>query len=204
MNNKIYSLLIAMTMIVAGITLTSCGDDGDDLTPAGKATEAYLTHTVYVSESMMDYFDATCTIDGQTITLTKDNTETENMTIAGTVFNLRKYTFAKKTYKSFPSTLNIVQDVKVKQGVNLKEVTRLDKFAMYIHVNFANNNTTNYADGEWKTIKGDFESVFQSGVHFDQMSDEMLKRYQNPTLTTTINMSSANEANINSAFNFSK
>lgn len=204
MNNKIYSFLIAMAMVVAGITLTSCGDDDNNLTPSGKATEAYLTTTVYVAEPMLEYYDATCTIDGQTITLTKDNTEAENMTVGELSFNLRKYTFAKKTYKSFPSTLNIVQSVKVKTGVDLKNIERLDQFAMYTHVSFANNNTTNYADGEWKTITGDLGNVFKKGVRFSEMSDETRSYYQQPSLTTTITMSAADAANINAKFSYSK
>lgn len=205
MNNKIFSLLIAMAMVVAGMTLTSCGDDDDDVVkPSGKATEAYLTPTIYVSEAMMDYFDATCTIDGKTVTLTMDNTVADNMTLDGIAFKLRKYTGASKTYKSFPSSLAIQQEVKPKAGVVLKDISRLDQFVMYAHVSFANNNTTNYADGEWKTITGKLRSVFQEGVHFDMMNDEDLAHYQHPTLTTTVNMTAADVADIQSAFSYSE
>lgn len=204
MNNKIFSLLMAMAMVVAGVTLTSCSDDENEVKPSGKATEAYLTTTVYVAEPMLEYYDATCTVDGQTVTLTKDNTVAEDKTIDGLLFNLRKYTFAVKTYKSFPSTLNIEQSVKVKSGVDLKTIDRLDQFAMYTYVDFGNNNTTNYADGEWKTITGQYGNVFKKGVRFSEMTDEGRSYYQQPTLTTTITLSAADAANINAKFTYSK
>ncbi len=201
MNKKIFSILIAMAMVVVGLSLTSCGDDDEDVVkPSNKATEAYLTPTVYISEAMMDYFDATCTIDGQTVTLTRDNTEADNMTVEGILFNIRKYKGATKTYKGFPSSLVVVQNVKPKAGVVLKDISRLDQFVMYTHVNFANNNTTNYVDGEWNTITGKLASTFQSGVHFNEMDDDDLSHYNQPTLTTTINMSAADVADIKSGF----
>ncbi len=201
MNNKFFSILIAMAMVVVGLTLASCGDDEDEtVKPNDKATEAYLTPTFYVSEAMMDYFDATCTIDGKTVTLTKDNTVADKITVEGITFNLRKYTWDAKTFKTFPSSFTIVQNVKAKSGVNLKNISRLDQFVIYTHVGFANNNTSNYADGEWKTITGKFGSVFQEGVHFDMLTDEDLKDYQNSVLTTTVNMTTADEATVSAAF----
>lgn len=201
MNNKFFSILIAMAMVVAGLSLASCSDDEDEnVKPNNKATEAYLTPTIYVSEAMMDYFDASCTIDGKTVTLTKDNTQAETMTVDSIVFKLRKYTGAAKTFKSFLSSFTIVQNVKAKPGVTLKNIGRLDQFVMYTHVGFANNNTSRFTDGEWKTITGKFGSVFQKGVYFDRLIDEDLKNYKNTVLTTTVNMTTADEATVNAAF----
>lgn len=201
MNNKFFSILIAMAMVVAGLTLASCSDDEDEkVKPNNIATEAYLTPTFYVSEAMMDYFDATCTINGKTVTLTKDNTQAENITVDSIVFKLRKYTADSNTFKSFPSSFTIVQNVKAKSGVILKDIGRLDQFVMYTHVGFANNNTSRFSDGEWKTITGKLGSVFQKGVHFDQLIDEDLKNYKNTVLTTTVNMTAADEATVNAAF----
>ena len=74
MNNKIFSFLIAMAMTVVGITLTSCGsDDNGDGGSSSKATTVTAQPEVCIRSEMFDYFDITCTIDGETVTLTKDN-----------------------------------------------------------------------------------------------------------------------------------
>ncbi len=203
MNNKFFSLLAGMAMIVAGLAFTSCSSsDDDDTKPTTGATEAYLTPNVLVAEDMFDYFDVTCAIDGETIVLTKDNTQSVDKTVEKIPFKLRQYTGAKKTYKKFPAEMKIVQTVKVKAGVDLKTISLLEQYVMYTYIQTDNNYTaTGYPDGVWTDITGSsFGSLFRYNLQFAQMSDSKLAEYQTKTLTTTFTMSSAMLANLSAVF----
>lgn len=205
MSKKIFSLLIGMAMTVAGMTIASCSNSNDDnTTSTDKATQAYLTPTFYVAEAMLNYFDATCTAGGKTVTLTKDNTEAEDMKLQVTsadnttqyvTFHMRKYTGDKITYKSFPATMEVKQSATPKAGVDLKTVESLSQYAMYTHVDLANNYTKRYSDGEWTSVTGDkFKSFFKNGVRLSQMPSDKLSEYSNPSITTTISMPDAMNA----------
>ncbi len=206
MNKRIYSLIVGMAMAVAGMTLAACSDSKDESTTStDKATQAYLTPTFYVAEAMLDYFDATCTFDGKTVTLTKDNTEAEDMkmevTSASTgvteytTFHMRKYTGDKITYKSFPATMEVKQSATPKAGVDLKTVEKLSQYAMYTTVDLSNNYTKRYSDGEWTSITGDrFKSFFKQNVRLSEMPGDQLSEYSNPSITTAISMSDAMNA----------
>lgn len=198
MKRKFFSLFIGMAMIITGTALSSCSNnDDDEKKPSEWATTAPL---IYCSESMMEYFDVTCTIDGKTVTLTNDNTEAVEQTLHDSngdpmYFKLRCYVGDKKEHTSFPATSTVVETVKEKSGVDISKIDKLHQFVMYIKF-----DTTNANNDEWETLTGSLKSVFQEGVLFSQMDAEALAKYKNVNLTTSIAMSNYKNAVVTSAF----
>lgn len=198
MTKKFFSLFIGMAMVVAGMTLSSCSNNDDENEPADKA---YSTPLVYCSEAMMDYFDVTCTIDGKTVTLTTSNTEAVEQTLHDYKgdpmdFKMRCYKGETKKYTSFPSTSTIVENVKVKSGVDLVKIGRLDQFVMYIRIDTDNTN-----NDIWDVNTGEMSSKFQMGVNFDKMDAAYLNNYKDVSLTAKVNMTDYKNATYSSSFN---
>ncbi len=183
MNKKLFSLLAGMTMVFAGLTLASCGGDDDNngneggLQPVGKATEAYATPVVIVSDNMLDIYDATCTINGQSVTLTRDNTVLFDTTSNGYAYSVRKYVGATKTYNQFPAQLNIVEHLKLKDGVDVKTAS---KFDMVINAKFVyTNNNVNHEITYGASSKA---GVFSKNSDPSKWSDDNKKKFSDITL----------------------
>lgn len=198
MTKKFFSLFIGMAMVVAGMTLSSCSNSNDD----EKEPTDYATSTplVYCSEAMMDYFDVTCTIDGKAVTLTKANTEAVEQTLQDSngdpmEFKMRCYKGETKKHTSFPSSSTIVENVKVKSGVDLVKVGRLDQFVMYIRIDTSNSN-----NDSWDVNSGELRSKFQMGVNFDKMDAAYLANYNDVSLTSKVNMTDYKNATYTSSF----
>lgn len=198
MNKKFFSLFIGMAMVVAGLTLASCSNNDDEKEPTNTATSTPL---VYCSEAMMAYFDVTCTIDGKAVTLTKDNTEAVEQTLHDyngdpMDFKMRCYKGETKKHTSFPSSSTIVENVKVKSGVDLVKIGRLDQFVMYIRIDTDNTN-----NDTWDVNTGELSNKFQMGVNFDKMDAAYLNNYKDVSLTCTVNMTNYKNVTYNSSFN---
>ena len=198
MNKKFFSFFIGMAMVVAGLTLASCSNNDDEKEQS--TNTATSTPLVYCSEAMMAYFDVTCTIDGKAVTLTKDNTEAVEQTLYDSnddpmYFKMRCYKGETKKHTSFPSTSTIVENVKVKSGVDLKTIERLDQFVMYIRIDTDNTN-----NNTWDTNYGVLKNKFQEGVHFNEMDADYLEKYKDVSLTSSVNMTDYKNATYTSSF----
>lgn len=124
---KFFLSMASASMIVLAclfaVCVTSCGDDDDNDQPQipqkGKATEASSQGYVYVSESVLKFYDVKLTdAKGNTTTLTLENTkavesyegysvkQVKGILVVGATNakqQVRYYTTDKQTFTSFPS-----------------------------------------------------------------------------------------------------
>lgn len=194
MNNKMISRLISMMMVMAGLMLTSCGGDDDGDPTTSGATTATAEPVLCIQSEMLDYFDITCTIDGETVTLTKDNTYNTTYTpFGGFPQSVCRYQAASKQYKKFPATMNLTAQCKVKDGVNLKNMEELT-YLFYVDIIPSNNNGDKFST--YNRNPGAFHSY--DGLRLKDMSadklDKFVKSIENVTLTTTAQFDNANSA----------
>ncbi len=188
MNKKFFSLLAGAAMVVAGLTFASCGNDDDDnSSKGGGATTVYATPVVMVSEDILANFDATCTIDGVTVTLTKDNTVACDTTSSGgKTFNMRKYTGATKTYTQFPALTTLAERVKLKDGKNYKELGKID-YAVYAKMVYANNSSS----GELTRKGSDKGGLFSKQFDTAKATADLEKKHTDLTFQINDTLTSA-------------
>ncbi len=189
MDNKIFSFLIAMAMTVAGISLSSCGNDdnGSDSTP--KATVATAQPEVCIKSDMFNYFDITCTIDGETVTLTKDNTYETSYTpyTSRTSYdNVCMYRVSPKQYTNFPAKMTVTVQSKVKDGVDLRTVEKMS-YLLYVDIAPGNNNSNSFSPNNHHT--GIFSLITNSKVK--DLKEETIKKLENATVTKTATFETA-------------
>lgn len=183
MNNKIFSFLIAMAMTVAGVSLTSCGDDDNNTPTTKKATTASAQPEVCINAAMFDYFDITCTIDGETVTLTKDNTYDTSYTpyLTSIVRQVRMYKVSAKQYTKFPATMTVSLHSKVKAGVDLRNMEDLS-YLLYVDIAPGNNNGDAFKPYVRST--GNFQPYTK--LNLKKMSDDKAQKIVNAITDATV------------------
>lgn len=188
MNNKFFSLLIAMFMSVACVSLTSCGSNDDNEIKKPTATTANAQPVLCIFSEMFDYFDVTCTIDGETVKITKDNTYDETITKAeyGKTYQVRKYKVDKKQFTKFPATMTVTAQCKVKDGVDLRKVEKLS-YLLYLDMVVGNNNNDTFST--YKPAKYVFQPY--PNANFSKLTEETFKKFENATKTITASFESA-------------
>lgn len=189
MNNKIFSFLIAMAMTVAGVSLTSCGnDDNGDGGNKSKATTASAQPEVCIRSEMFDYFDITCTIDGETVTLTKDNTYDTSYSpyTDNTKYDVRMYKVSAKQYTTFPAKMTVSLTSKVKEGVDIRSIGKLT-YLLYVDI-----AATNDLGGKFAPLVHPTD-VFRLIKNYDtsKASDNVIKSLENATVTKTATFENA-------------
>lgn len=189
MNNKIFSFLIAMAMTVAGISLTSCGsDDNGDGGNKSKATTASAQPEVCIRSEMFDYFDITCTIDGETVTLTRDNTYDTSYTpyTDKTKYDVRMYKVSAKQYTTFPAKMTVSLTSKVKEGVDIRSIGKLT-YLLYVDIAATNDLGGKFAPFQHST------DIFRLTKNYDTTkgSDAVIKSLENATVTKTATFENA-------------
>ena len=189
MNNKIFSFLIAMAMTVAGITLTSCGsDDNGDGGSSSKATTVTAQPEVCIRSEMFDYFDITCTIDGETVALTKDNTYDTSYTpyTSNLKYDVRMYKVSAKQYTKFPAKMTVSLTSKVKAGVDLRSLGKIT-YLLYTDISATNNLGGKFAPNDhstnWFTLHKSLDT--------SKATDDVIKKLENSTVTTTATFENA-------------
>lgn len=195
MNRKIISLFMGAAMAVTGVIFTSCGgdDDGYDIKPADKVAKiAAAQPVIYFAEDMLDIYDITCTVDGETVTLTKNNTENSTYTdpIMKTQTPVLKYTSAQKTFATFPATMNVTAQAKVKAGVNLKTVGEFDYCFTLDNVLSNDNNNS------WSQINNTCKFSYTEGLDFSEADDDDPLLIEKQNVVRTAKVTFTNAANV--------
>lgn len=188
MNKKSFSLLAGMAMVVAGFAFASCSSNDDDIkNPTVNATEAYARPVIIVSDNMLDVYDVTCTIDGNTVTVTKDNTVAiGDTTVDKTTYSMRKYVGAAKTYTQFPSYPTFVEHIKVKDGIDLRTTDKIS-LVRYAYYDYTNNSALHGMTGFAGSIIDTFGTMVGS-----KMSESAAKTYSDMTVQINDTLKSAN------------
>lgn len=188
MNKKSFSLLAGMAMVVAGFAFASCSSNDDDIkNPTVNATEAYARPVIIVSDNMLDVYDVTCTIDGNTVTVTKDNTVAiGDTTVDKTTYSMRKYVGAAKTYTQFPSYPTFVEHIKVKDGIELRTTDKIS-LVRYAYYDYTNNSALHGMTGFAGSIIDTFGTMVGS-----KMSESAAKTYSDMTVQINDTLKSAN------------
>ncbi len=188
MNKKSFSLLAGMAMVVAGFAFASCSSNDDDIkNPTVNATEAYARPVIIVSDKMLDVYDVTCNIDGNTVTVTKDNTVAIGDTIVDkTTYSMRKYVGAAKTYTQFPSYPTFVEHIKVKDGMDLRTVDKTS-LVRYAYYDYTNNSALHEVTGVSGSIFTTFTTMIGS-----KMSESSAKTFSDMTVQINDTLKSAN------------
>ncbi len=188
MNKKSFSLLAGMAMVVAGFAFASCSSNDDDIkNPTVNATEAYARPVIIVTDNMLDVYDVTYTIDGNTVTVTKDNTVAiGDTTVAKTTYSMRKYVGAAKTYTQFPSYPTFVEHIKVKDGKDLRTVDKIS-LVRYAYYDYTNNSALHGMTGFAGSIIASFGTMVGS-----KMSESAAKTYSDMTVQINDTLKSAN------------
>lgn len=120
MRKTILSFCMAAAVCMSVFGLTACGGDDDPKTPTEeKATSVTISPVVYVTSSVLKYFDVNVTASGKTVQVTTGNT-TEPSALVSSLFlansgslgsvselnpgdKLLAYTIPVETIKSFPA-----------------------------------------------------------------------------------------------------
>lgn len=188
MNKKSFSLLAGMAMVVAGFAFASCSSNDDDIkNPTVNATEAYARPVIIVTDNMLDVYDVTCTIDGNTVTVTKDNTVAiGDTTVDKTTYSMRKYVGAAKTYTQFPSYPTFVEHIKVKDGIDLRTTDKIS-LVRYAYYDYTNNSALHGMTGFAGSIIDTFGTMVGS-----KMSESAAKTYSDMTVQINDTLKSAN------------
>ena len=192
MNRKAISLFIGAAMAVTGVAFTSCGGD-DDVTPLKPVEKVAKTATaqpvIYFAEDMLDIYDLTCTVDGETVTLTRDNTENSvyKDPILPLQYSVRKYTSAQKTFTTFPATMEVTAQAKVKEGVDLRAVGEFD-YCFTLDNVLSNDN-----DNSWSQINNTCKFHYTEGLDFTDAADDepLLIEKQNAVRTAKLTFTNA-------------
>ena len=188
MNKKSFSLLAGMAMVVAGFAFASCSSNDDDIkNPTVNATEAYARPVIIVTDNMLDVYDVTYTIDGNTVTVTKDNTVAiGDTTVDKTTYSMRKYVGAAKTYTQFPSYPTFVEHIKVKDGIDLRTTDKIS-LVRYAYYDYTNNSALHGMTGFAGSIIDTFGTMVGS-----KMSESAAKTYSDMTVQINDTLKSAN------------
>lgn len=166
MKIKLLTVLVAIVAIFSGAVLTSCGND-EPASPRAKTTTA--EPSVYFVGSMLDLFDITCTINGQTTVLTRDNTTK----VTHSLRTLRQYKLSTITYSKFPASCKASITCKLKDGVDLSSLFRSD-YCLYAHMTYGNDNNNTWAT----QYNGTADLNYEDNVDWSDMtSSEITKKY---------------------------
>lgn len=187
MNSKFYSFLIGMVLMIAGVTLTSCSDD-DNNNSTSKATKATAQPVVYITDDMLTLYDVTCTVDGKTVTLTKDNTVATSQQKIGVYtynYDLREYKIPATTYTKFPSSMEVTTSAKVKSNVNLQEVDKFN-FCLCLSMNLTNDN-----DSKWSSVAETIRISMHNNVRGTSLYGSYLEKYNDVTKSASLTFTSA-------------
>lgn len=190
---KMKMLVLALVGVMAlGFTSCSSNSDDDPTAPyvAPKATQLTAQPVLYITDSMLDVFDITYNADGESVLLTRENTELN----ATSPIKQRAYKGKRATYTSFPASVKATAKMKVKDGIDLKTVGKTELLLAFDLD--AKNNSANGATWDQCVIAPRLTST---GVIWSRGSDEtianLLKRN-----TSTMEASFASAASVVATF----
>lgn len=190
---KIKMLVLALVGVMAlGFTSCSSNDDDDPTAPyvGQKATQLTAQPVLYITDSMLDVFDITYNADGESVLLTRDNTELN----ATSIIKQRAYKGKRSTYTSFPASVKATAKMKVKDGIDLKTMGKTELLLAFDLD--AKNNSANGATWDQCVIS---PRLVSTGVTWSRGTDEsianLLKRN-----TSTIEASFASAASVVATF----
>lgn len=134
-------MLAVMAMLALGFASCSSSDDDNDVPGGGgsKATQMEVTPEVYIADDMLQYFDITYKYNGETVQLTKANTQATTVTVNGISYDVLKYTGNSSKLTSFPATTEASASVTLKDGVDLTKVDAKVKYTLGIKMLTKNN-----------------------------------------------------------------
>lgn len=204
MSKKFFSLFMGAAIVASTLSLASCNkdDDNDPKEPTEKPQEAKTATaqvSVYFAEDMLRIYDVTCTVDGNVVALTTENTDTLSEDMGYEVVKVRKFTTDAKTYESFPASLKVSAQAKVKEGMDLRKVGEFDFY-------FKMDKTlTNDAKLAFILNQDPVMSQYLGGADFSNVSDadlDLVTTYSNVTGTMEFNFTSASTAEFNNTWSF--
>lgn len=190
---KIKMLVLALVGVMAlGFTSCSSNDDNDPTAPyvGQKATQLTAQPVLYITDSMLDVFDITYNADGESVLLTRENTELN----ATSPIKQRAYKGKRATYTSFPASVKATAKMKVKDGIDLKTMGKTDILLAFDLD--AKNNSVNSASWDKLVIN---PSLTFSSITWSKRTDEAIAR-QLKQNTSTIEASFASAASAVATF----
>lgn len=183
MKSKFLSILVAMAMVVAGVALSSCGDDNDDPVQPTVNKTATLQPVVYLAEDMLRFYDIVVTVDGKAEVLTQDNTQSTSTSLVGVKY--RKYQANAKEYKTFPVTSKAVVSCVKKSSVELSAMEDT-QYGIYMTANYGNTDMTKMEEiVEFSTV------IELDGLLYSQIPEDELSNYIDRTITGTFTLKDA-------------
>ena len=189
-------------IVASALSLASCNKDDDPKEPTEKPVEAKTATaqvSVYFAEDMLRIYDVTCTVDGNTVALTTENTDTLSEDMGYEVVKVRKFTTDAKTYESFPASLKVTAQAKVKEGMDLKTVGEFD---FYFKMDKTLSNDAKLA---FILNQDCVMSQYLGGADFSNAGDDdldLVTTYSNVTGTMEFNFTSASTAEFNNTWSF--
>lgn len=194
MKKNMMKAILALTAMIAAFAFTSCSKDNDDKT--NERSEASVQPILYIAEDMVKYFDITYDIDGQKVSITKDNTTAKQVKVTvlnkELVYNFLVYTGQVKKVTSFPTTFTCTATATVKDGIKLQEQEKSDVSL----IQDFNLGDTSIGGGLNAKLLGsyhggvDWATVYQKG-----QLDTFLSKYAKSTYTVQLNSASNVTAN---------
>ena len=208
MNRKIISFFLGAAIVASGCIFTSCNDndDDDDITKPDEQTEATTATAqgvLYFTDSMLGIYDITYAVDGDTVVVTEENSDTTSYDMGLGVYKVRKYVAPQKAYKIFPATMKITAEAKVKAGKSLETAGTFDYFFVLDKV------ITNDKGNAWGVYDNGYEANYLGEVNLAEPTDteeseeekafrkEFIDDMSDVELTADINFSSASQAQVN-------
>ncbi len=206
MNRKIISLFLGAAIVASGCIFASCNDDdgNEDFKPEEQteAKTATAQAVLYFTDSMLGIYDITCAVDGDTVIVTAENSDTTSYDGMVGVYKVRKYVAPQKAYKIFPATMKIVANAKVKTGKNLETAGEFDYFFV-LDKKLANDNGS-----AWHIYNDRYMENYIGGINLAEPTDEeetaedkafrkkVIDDMSDIALTSDINFTSANRAQV--------
>ncbi len=140
------------TAMVCGAALASCSEYREEyIEPT--ATKASAQTLIYFVGDMLDLFDLTYTVGGETIVLTESNTA--EVQYKGET--MRLYQGENKIYTQFPVKESAKASCYFKEGVDLSAAEPTD-YCFYVKVNVDNDN-----DNKWSSMAVDADLYSYGG-----------------------------------------
>ncbi len=201
MSKKFFSLFMGAAIVASTLSLASCNNDDDDNDPKKpqEAKTATAQVSVYFAEDMLRIYDVTCTVDGNAVALTTENTDTLSENMGYEVVKVRKFTTDAKTYESFPASLKVSAQAKIKESMDLKKVGEFD---FYFKMDKTLSNDAKLA---FILNQDCVMSQYLGGADFSNAGEDdqdLVDLYSNVTGTMEFNFTSANTAEFNNTWSF--
>ena len=206
MSKKFFSLFMGAAIVASTLSLASCNKDDDDNDPKKddvekpqEAKTATAQVSVYFADDMLRIYDVTCTVDGNAVALTTENTDTLSENMGYEVVKVRKFTTDAKTYESFPASLKVSAQAKVKEGMDLKKVGEFD---FYFKMDKTLSNDAKLA---FILNQDCVMSQYLGGADFSNAGEDdqdLVNLYSNVSGTMEFNFTSASTAEFNNTWSF--